>query len=226
MGGNGLFNHEKEASVEGWESVRIQNVQRHLYRINSSPFLLMNSLVSRSMSLLMAGAIALGVVSFAVADSPTSIDIKIQRECAHLLDLTERASCEARLRARLTQETPPQDVPRGRGFGVLLQGLNATFQAEMRAAMQACEAAPEAERAQCVADVRVRIEQERALTRSLHVAPRNFRRELQVALRTEADAGEDVCRQKPVAERRQCMVDWTATMRLRVDAAIRALQGL
>jgi len=72
----------------------------------------------------------------------------------------------------------------------------------------------------------VRIEQERAFRRSLHSSPRNLLRELQVALRTEADAGEDVCRQKPVAERRQCMVDLNATMRLRVDAAIRALQGL
>ena len=189
----------------------------------------MTSVFSRSVSLLMAGAIALGMASFALAeDSPTSIDVKIQRECGNIVDGTERASCEARLRARLTQDTPPQSVRRvpSRGLGVLLQGLNGSFRTEMLAAVEACEEKPDAEQEQCRAAIKVRIEQERAFRRSLHSSPRNLLRELQVALRTEADAGEDVCRQKPVAERRQCMVDLNATMRLRVDAAIRALQGL
>ena len=222
----------------------------------------MSSLVSRSVSLLMAGAIALGMVSFAVAeDSPTSIDIKIQRECAHILDLTERASCETRLRTRLsTQATQAAlelelkqrcdpltgdarvaciaEVRASHGVSQevrpeprmeqsdLLRGLDGIFRTEMQAAIRACELKPEGERKACLAAIKMKIEQEHALTRSLHVAPRNFRRELLVALRTEADAGEDVCRQKPIAERRQCMVDLNATMRLRVDAAIRALQGL
>ncbi len=188
----------------------------------------MTSVVSRSIGLLLAGALALGTVPFAAAEnSSVSVDIKIQKECAHLQDLTERASCEAKLRARLSQRAS-QDVRHRlhREFGDLLQGLHGAFRTEMKAEIKACEKKPEAEREQCMATIKVKIEEERTFWKGLRKMFHDFLREIHVAFKAQVKAGVDVCIEKPAAERSQCFTDLSAMLRARVDAAINALKGL